>query len=198
LLRGPELNFNSPFIWLYYIEKKYSQQTTNVMKDLTKVPILCLSFLLFAGILQAQEVKAVLKDGDIEHFIKTFKPMTAELDALGYDFEDEDEDEDEQDPAVAFANMRASMKEILSENEVSTILKKYDWDEDFIDVFIAISIGYSYNKMTTEFEKMDESEKEVTKPLMDLFLDQFRSMVNKKDLDMLQEHMTALDVIFEE
>ncbi len=173
------------------------------MKDLPKLPILCLLFLFFGGFLQAQEVKAVLNDGDIEHFIKTFKPMTAELDALGYNFEDEDEDDNEEenedeDPMAAFANMRAEMKEIMSENEVLTILKKYDWDEDFLDTYIAVSIGYSYNKVNNELEDMDESEKEMAKPFMDLFLDQFRLMVHKDDLKMLQDHMTALDAVFVE
>jgi hypothetical protein len=166
------------------------------MKDLPKSLILCLFLLFFGKILQAQEVKAVLKNGDVEHFIRTFKPMTEELDALGYDFEDEDEEE--ANPMAAFANMRATMKEIMTENEVSTILKKYDWDENFIDVFIAISIGYAYNKMINEIEKMDDSEKEMAKPFMDLFLDQFRQMVHKKDLEMLQSHMAALDPLFEE
>jgi hypothetical protein len=168
------------------------------MKELSKPLFLCFFFLLFAETLKAQEVQPVLKDGDIEHFIKTFKPMTEELDALGHDFEDEEEDEDEMDPAAAFANLRASMKEIMAKDEVLTILKKYDWDENFIDIYIAISMGYYYNKMNNELEKMDDEEKEVSKPFMDLFLDQFKLLVHKKDLEMLQDHMKELDVVFEE
>lgn len=110
------------------------------MKVLTKLLILCLSFLIF-GSLRAQEVKAVLNNDDIKHFIETFKPMTVELDALGHDFKDEKETEDEN-PMAAFANMRATMKEIMSEKEVLAILKKYDWDENFLDTYIAVNMGY--------------------------------------------------------
>jgi len=173
------------------------------MKTLTGYLIVCLLFLFFTS-LQAQEVPAVLKEGDVEHFIETFHPLENELDALGHNFdmgeeeEDEEEDEDATDPMAAFTNMRAKIKIMMSEDEVLTVLNKYDWDENFFNIYIAVSMGYYVNKMNNEMEKMDESEKEMAKPFMDMILDQMKMMVHDKDILMIQDHMTALDVVFEE
>ena len=105
--------------------------------------------------MRAQEAPAVLTDNDIEHFIKTFKPMTAELEEHGHTMEEENE----PDPMAGFANIRTAMQEMMAEDEVITILKKYDWDENFIDTYIAVSMGYFYNKMNMELNKMEDDEK---------------------------------------
>ena len=45
---------------------------------------LTIFLIIISGLLRAQEAHAVLTDNDIEHFIKTFKPMTAELEENGH------------------------------------------------------------------------------------------------------------------
>ena len=147
-----------------------------------------------SGMLQAQEVAAVLTDDDIEHFIKTFKPMTAELEALGHNMESDDE----SDPMADFASVRASMEEIMVHEEVLAVLKKYDWDEKFLDTYIATSMGYFINKMNFELSKMEEDEKEMAKPMMDMFMTQMKQLVNDKDIELLQPYTSELDALFEE
>lgn len=44
---------------------------------------------------------------------------------------------------------------------------------------------------------MDEAEKEMAKPMMDLFLNDFRLLVNKDDTELLQGYMAELDAVFE-
>ena len=161
-----------------------------------KKPFIFLIILIVAlsGMLQAQEVPAVLTDDDIEHFIKTFKPMTAELEAMGHNMESDDE----ADPMAGFAGIRASFEEIMAHEEVIEILKKYDWDEHFLDTFIAVSMGYFYNTMNLELDKMEEDERNMAKPMMDMLMDQMKILVNEKDIELLQSHMTELDAVFDE
>ena len=150
------------------------------------------------GTVQAQEISPVLKNGDIDHFIKSFKPMTTELEALGHTFNASDENDNEMNPMADFANMRMKMKEVMSKNEVLTILKKYDWDENFLDIYIAVSMGYFYNTINMELDKMDDAEKEMAKPMMDMFLNQITLMVHKDDIEMLKPRMADLDIVFED
>lgn len=155
---------------------------------------LTIFLVIISGLLKAQEVAAVLTDDDIEHFIKTFKPMTAELEEKGHTMEEENE----PDPMAGFANIKVAMQEMMVEAEVIAILKKYDWDENFLDTYIAVSMGYFYNKMNMELNKMEEEEKAMAKPMMDMFMTQMKMMVNDKDIEMLQSHMSALDAVFED
>ncbi len=150
---------------------------------------------LSCGFIQAQDIKPVLEDGDIEHFISTFKPMIAELEALGHTMS---EDNDDTDPMAGFTEMSSYIQEIMTKNEVMEILEKYDWAEDYGSKYIAISMGYFYNTINMELDKMSDEEKEMAKPMVDMFLNQIVLMVHKDDIEMLKSRMADLDAVFED
>ena len=66
--------------------------------------------------------------------------MTEELETLGHKFDESDDDE--TNPMASFADMRNKMQVLMAKDEVLTILKKYDWDETFLDTYIAVSMGF--------------------------------------------------------
>ena len=155
--------------------------------------ILC----LFIGIgsLSGQEIKAVLTNDGIDHFIKSFKPMTAELEALGHTM---NEDSEDTNPMAGFASLSGYIQGLMTKDDVTSILEKYDYDEKYGFTYIAISMGYLYNTMNSELEKMDAKEKEMAKPIMDMFLNQILLMVHKDDIEMLKSRMADLDAVFED
>ena len=158
--------------------------------------LIALLVLLFPIVCVAQttEVAAVLNDGDVQHFIKTVKPMTEELEALGHSLETEEEEVNPMDP---LGSMRAVMNAMMARDDVMSILKKYDWDESFANTYLAIGAGYSYLKVTQEFESMPEDQKAQAQGMIDMMTQQFKTMVHDDDIAAVQPHMDALDVVFE-
>lgn len=104
--------------------------------------------ILFCGVSHAQEMPTVLNSADIDRFVTTLKPLTEELDALGYE-----EDAD-------FQNMATNATAL-------TILQKYGWDYgSFLTKWTAISMGYAKLKLDAQVEAMPADQREMMRQSM--------------------------------
>jgi len=147
--------------------------------------------------LKAQQSEPILTDGDIQHFITTYKPMIAELEALGHDF-DSDIDEEEINPGNMFAAIGAAMQSIAAQSDVKAILDKYEWDEQFFPKFMAIATGFSYHKMDVALEEMTEEEKQYGEAMINMLKEQMAMRVHEDDLALVKPYLDELEAVLED
>ena len=160
------------------------------------------NYLLFICIivtlgLKAQQSEPILSDGDLQHFIATYKPMIAEMEALGHDL-DSDFDDEEINPGNMFAAIGAAMQNIAAQSDVKAILDKYDWDEQFFPKFMTIGMSFSYHKMDVALEEMTEEEKKYGEAMINMFKEQMATMVHENDLAMVKPYLDELEGVLED
>ena len=138
-----------------------------------------------------QAPPAVLSMADIDRFIETVKPMTAEFEAIPELNEDLEEEELESYEAVL-----QSFKEISDYEEARNIITKYGWDvDDYPQKMIAITWGTTYILMMKYTEEMPEEQ---AKAFRDLYGDQYSKLVNEADLDLIKSRIADLEKVFKE
>jgi len=157
--------------------------------------LLCTCLLITLG-LKAQQIEPILTNGDIQHFISSYKPMMAELEALGHDFDSDIEEE--INPGNMFSAIGAAMQGIAAQSDVKAILDKYEWDEQFFPKFMTIGMGFSYHKMDEALEEMSEEEKQYGEAMINMFKGQMATMVHEDDLTLLKPYLDELEEVLED
>lgn len=140
--------------------------------------------LLFSALLMAQEVMTVpLEDGDLDRFIKTYKPLTADLEDLGQKF---DETKD-----------YSMMQTLAANSEVKAVFDKHGWNDQWMGKWMTISIAYGIAKLDEELTKMPEDQRIKYEQYMAASSTQLRAMVTDKDVELVKERISELDQILD-
>ncbi len=140
--------------------------------------VLFLSFLSVAVVAQ-DEVK--INKNDLSRFIKTFKPMTEELEALGANYK-------------AMTQMNA-LDALKANNELLNLLEKYGWDENSLMKWAKIGTGYSYVKMEEQMEQIPEAQRAQFEAAMQMQGVNFNITDQEKDL--IKGRISELEELFE-
>jgi len=131
----------------------------------------------------AQNPVPVLKKGDVEKFIKTLKPMSKELEAVGVNFD---------------ARQNQNMSDALQANaRVMSIFKKYGWDESYSAKWMAITMGYAKLKMEEQMKNVPAAQREQAMQMMKMAGDQMGGAVADKDLELIRSKYDALNTMME-
>ena len=122
-----------------------------------------------------------LNSSDVSKFIKTYKPLLADLEAFGDKY---------------------SGKEILTvpqamstSEEAQSILKKHGWNEEYYVTFGVIAMGYSVVKLEKEFEALPKEQQEQMKAYN--FSGTLASSIHPDDLKLIRVNFSALDKILQ-
>lgn len=147
--------------------------------------ILFFVFCMLLSTIQAQDTtpKAMLSTADIDLFIKTYKPIAAELESLG------DQYNNIQDPTVANA--------FKTNEKVKSTFKKYGWTNDFFEKITAITLGYTFIKSEEEISKLPEDQRKMIAESMQSYQANIKSQINDADFQKVKLKMAELDVFFE-
>jgi len=173
---------------------------------------LFITFILFlmAFSLTAEEpVEQVLKQRDIDHFLKTIIPIANEFDKLGVEYDDESSDE------IFPAELRTN-------REFLKILKKHGWDESFFDKVGVIFLGHAILVSGEESKKMEGQQAKIIKEIesnphlsdatkkqmieqitkskgaVSGQQDVMKSGIDKADLDLIRDNIDRLKEVFKE
>lgn len=141
------------------------------------------AFLVADGTEADDAPKAVLKKGDIEHFIETYPKLVAEIEALGEDFDDI------EDPTAAQA--------LFANAKFQSILEKYKWEqESYVLKLSAITSGFAVVKIEAELAKLPEEQRAMMRSMLGAQMTQQFS-VHPDDIAIVREHFDTLDAFFE-
>ena len=116
---------------------------------------LFITFILFlmAFSLTAEEpVKRVLKQRDIDHFMKTIIPIANDFDKLGIEYDDERSED-------------IFPEELRTNKEFLKILKKHGWDESFFEKVGVIFLGHAILVSGEESTKMEGRQAKIIKEI---------------------------------
>jgi hypothetical protein len=122
---------------------------------------------------------SVLKSQDIDKFIETLKPMSEELESLGVSL---DNQENQNFGAAIQGNAQAW-----------AVVKKYGWDESFAVKWMAISLGYAQIKIEEQLQMVPEGQREQTRQMMQMAMDQMGGEVGKEDMKLIESNYERLD-----
>jgi len=136
-------------------------------------------FSLSVAVVAQDEVK-INKD-DLSRFIKTFKPMTDELEALGANYE-------------AMTQMNA-LDALKANSELLNVLEKYGWDENSLMKWARIGIGFSYVKMEEQMDQIPEAQRAQFEAAMQMQENSFN--ITDKEKDLIRDRVSELEVLLE-
>jgi phosphate/sulfate permease len=176
-----------------------------------KIRILSIfSLFVFAFSLCAQTGSSTtsnLKSSDVENFIKHYKSIEADFEALDYDI----------DPATD--DVESLLEEMGEYSQVNTIVKKYGYTDyaDFAIKIWAITSCYTTLKLNgeggmsqidaaiqeiEEDENMSPEEKEMAvaqiRMIMKAMGSSFASGANEQDIETVKPYISKLDAIYDE
>ena len=123
-----------------------------------------------------------LETGDLDKFIKTYKPLTADLDALGEDF---DEIEDYN-----------AIQALAANEQVKAVLRKHGWDENWMGKWVTISVSYSFIKMEEEMANLPADQRAYVEQYMSSSMTPLKEMVTESDVKKVRERLKELDELF--
>jgi hypothetical protein len=135
-------------------------------------------FVSISTFVTAQSPAAVLSSKDVDNYITSLKPMSKELMALGDKYSD--------DPTMA---------QMWSYTEARSILEKYGWNETYAQKWAAITVGASY---LIAMEQVKDMPEEQAKSMSEMYLTQYKSMINEADIELLKPRVAELKKLFEE
>ncbi len=145
-------------------------------------PFFVCAFLFQVVLVTAQNPVAVLAAGDVDKYIKTIKPMTEELDALGFDTSGEGTDQ--------------LMEAIQTNAQVIALIKKYGWEPNTISVkWMSIGLCYAKLKMDEQLAMMPAEQQQMMKQMMKDSGQDFEAMINAEDLKLVKSKATQLDAL---
>ena len=174
-----------------------------------KLFIIFILFLMAFSLTAVEPVKQVLKQRDIDHFIKTIIPIANESEKSGVEYDDERSEE-------------IFPKELRTNKEFLKILKKHGWDESFFEKAGVIFLGHATLVSGEESKKMEgqqakaikeiESNPHLSDATKKQMIEQMKKMegaiagqqgvmksrIDKADLDLLRLNIKALKKVFEE
>lgn len=137
------------------------------------LPIVFFSAITICNSQDQPTVTAVLSEATVDRFIKSVKPMNAELKELGYDLTTE--------------------QELVTTVKVMAIMEKYGWNESFAQEFASITLGFSYLKMMENIDKMPEEQQQAMK---DMYINQYKNLVHDDDLKLIKLKLTEIEAAF--
>lgn len=133
----------------------------------------------------AQNPVSVLSDGDVDKFIKTVKPMTSELEALGFDTSGEGSEE--------------LMEAMQTNAQVMGVIKKHGWDPNTISVkWMSITMCYAKLKLDEQMAMLPSEQREQMKEMMKQTGQNLDDMVNAEDLKKVKAKASQLDALMQE
>lgn len=142
---------------------------------------LAIVVLFCVSLVNAQTPPAVLSGSDIDKFIKTLKPMSEELDALGVELDGVE-----------------NLSEQLSANaKVMAVLNKYGWDSKMWMKWSSIAMCYAKIKMDEELAALPAEQRAQMKEMMKLAGQSIDSMVNPEDLKLVKAKVSQLDAVMQ-
>ena len=165
------------------------------MKTETLKPLIILlvtGFVFSNQSVKAQnELKPVLKSGDIDRFINTYESMASEFELL------EDEMEDDEDMEnMTYESVLMSFESGLDNNEAVAILEKYGWVKStYGKKIMAIAMGTSY---LIVLNRIDDMPEEQGKAMAEIYTKQYKILVHEDDMKLLKPRITELEGIFSE
>ena len=136
------------------------------------------------------ELKPVLKPGDIDRFINTYEPMAAEFELLSDEIEEEDSEN------MTYDAVLRSFESGLDNNEAVAILEKYGWEKStYGKKIMAIAMGTSYLIVLNHIDEMPEEQ---GKAMAEIYTKQYKNLVHEDDMKLLKPRITELEAIFSE
>ena len=137
------------------------------------------------------ELKPVLKPGDIDRFINTYEPMFSEFELLADEIEDEEDSEN-----MTYDAVLRSFESGLDNNEAVVILEKYGWEKStYGKKIMAIAMGTGYLIVLKHIDDMPEEQ---GKAMAEIYTKQYKNLVHEDDLKLLKPRITELEEIFSE
>ncbi|MCV6629699.1 MAG: hypothetical protein OIF50_07555 [Flavobacteriaceae bacterium] len=148
-----------------------------MMKNFISIAIVTITFLTTSS-LQAQNIDA----SDIDRFIKTFVPLTKDLNALGKRLEKE----------VDGNNIPLNAKK-----EAEKTIKKYGWDNNYAKKVGLISSLIGLIAYEKEMKKADKATKEMMLPALNAQINHYKSNYGQAAIDLVRSHFDTLRVVAE-
>ena len=162
-------------------------------KALNTLLILLVAGFIFSNqsVKAQNELKPVLKSADIDRFVNTYKPMAAEFELLGDEFEDEEDSED-----MSYDAVLRGFESGLDNNEAVAILEKYGWEKStYGKKIMAIAMGTSFLMVLSRIDEMPEEQ---GKAMAEIYTKQYTILVHEDDMKLLKSRLTELEAIFSE
>ena len=158
----------------------------------TLIILLVAGFIFSNQSLKAQnELKPVLKSGDIDRFINTYEPMVAEFELLADELEDEEDSE-----SMTYDSVLRGFESGLDNYEAVVILEKYGWEKStYGEKMMAIAIGASYLMVLDQIDNMPQEQ---GKAMAEIYTKQYKMLVHDDDLKLLKPRITELEAFFSE
>jgi hypothetical protein len=176
-----------------------------------KVFVLVILFTLSAMVLadEPEKPKPILKPGDVEHFIKTFPLLKAELKKYEVKYD-------------AKSGNMTYPEAIKASSEFLGILKKHGWDEHYFEKTAAICMGYS---TIVSGKAMKEADPQIAKAMKEIesnphlsdamkkqMIEQMKTVkgamkeqqkvvkkyAHKADIELIKPHIDDLKKVFEQ
>ncbi|WP_258104867.1 hypothetical protein [Marinoscillum sp. MHG1-6] len=123
---------------------------------------------------------SVLSNADIDRYLETIKPMAADFEALGESLN------------RGMDGPGQTLDAMFKSDEVIEVVKKYGWDKDFGQKFMAISMGTSYLVMEEQVNALPEEQQASYKEMISTQWEQYRSMINDDDLELLRPRLAEI------
>ena len=137
------------------------------------------------------ELKPVLKSGDIDRFINTYEPMFSEFELLSDEIEDEEDFDN-----MTYDSVLRSFESGLDNDEAVAILEKYGWEKStYGKKIMAIAMGTGYLIVLNHIDDMPEEQ---GKAMAEIYTKQYKILVHEDDLKLLKPRITELEEIFSE
>jgi hypothetical protein len=150
------------------------------MKNLKSILLITFCVVLSIAKAQNEAPKAVLSDADIDLFIKTYKPLSKDLEKLG------DKYDDISDPTVKEA--------FRTSNEVQAIFEKHGWNNDYYSKFSAIMMCFAFIQIDEELAKLSEEDRKMMAP----YLSNYTNQINNADIKKVKTRIKELEVVLTE
>ena len=158
----------------------------------TLIILLVAGFIFSNQSLKAQnQLKPVLKSGDIDRFINTYESMVSEFELLSDEIEDEEDWEN-----MTYDSVLRSFESGLDNDEAVAILEKYGWEKStYGKKIMAIAMGTGYLIVLKHIDDMPEEQ---GKAMAEIYTKQYKNLVHEDDLKVLKPRITELEKIFSE
>ncbi len=142
------------------------------MKSIKKIIMVTVFVLAFAAAVPGQE--RILKEGDVKHFIDTYKPIGEEMESLELNFGIGDE-------GFSYSEGMEANTAVLN------ILKKYGWDISFFEKAFVIAMLYGTIEMEEQFAEANPEIKQALEEIdnNDYFTPEMKAQMREQLLAVL-------------
>ena len=125
----------------------------------------------------------ILSEGDVAKFLKTWDPISKDLESLGQDYSQI------QNPTM--------MRGYLGLDDVSRIFTKHGWGTEYI-AKVSVIVGVTAMGIAEEaMNRMPEEQRASIKAYFDSMSAQLINGATEDDMEQVKAHMVDLKVVFE-